>query len=110
MLTGTTISIRGMPQGSPAEVRSRSGGPEKLLGMLAGVASTLLLAAGAGTAAPQPPTVPALRAWHGGTSGLSWALMPRTRVVSRAFPREARTLAHDLHVATARHARDGDIV
>jgi hexosaminidase len=78
--------------------------------MLAGVASTLLLAAGAGTPAPQPPTIPALRAWHGGTSGLGWTLTPRTRVVSRAFPREARTLARDLHVATARRARDGDVV
>jgi hexosaminidase len=75
--------------------------------MLAEMTTSLLLAAGAGTPAPQPATVPALREWHGGTNGRTWALRRTSRVSSSAFPREARALAHDLGVRTARR---GDIV
>jgi hexosaminidase len=46
--------------------------------------------------APRPQTVPAVRAWRGGTSGLSWSPVPGGRVTG-AFPREARHLTHDLH-------------
>jgi hexosaminidase len=59
------------------------------------------------TPPPQPVTVPALQEWHGRAGG-PWRLTDRTRVVGRG--REARTLAHDLGVRTARRARTGDIV
>jgi hexosaminidase len=81
--------------------------------MIGGVATSLVLAAtAAGTPAPRPATIPALREWHGGSSGLAWTLRPSTRVVarSRGLRGEARTLAHDLHIATARRAYAGDIV
>ncbi len=69
-----------------------------------------MLAAGPGTPAPQPPTIPALGDWKGATGGLAWRLKPSTRVVSRGFAREARTLAQDLERSTARRPRDGDVV
>jgi hexosaminidase len=55
-----------------------------------------------------PPTIPAVREWRAAPG--TFILKPSARVVSRGLRGEARTLAHDLHLHTARHARPGDVI